>query len=461
MAQIRSTCPQRPGQVVVSVPEAGAEAAAQAAQRARAVQPDWAAAPPAVRAGALDAVAAAVAAAAEELTDLVVREVGKPRGEAAGEVARSVAILRYYAQQVFDPQGQVHSPSTGGTGLAYTRRRPRGIAGLITPWNFPLAIPLWKAAPALAYGNGVLLKPAPQATACALRLGELIAAHLPDGLLAVLPGGAETGRAVLEAADVVSFTGSAAVGTGIAAAAARRGVPVQCEMGGQNPALVLPDADPGVAATQIAAAAFGFAGQKCTATKRVVVVGPVEEFTDALVAATEKLVVGDPADAATVVGPVIDEPARDRVLAAAEGARAEGGRLLTGGSTAADLGWFVGPTIVDGLPVGADLLREETFGPICAIVQADSVDDAVRQANDVRYGLAAAVYTGDLDAALRVTDGLAAGQIKVNAPTTGVDFYLPFGGERDSSYGPREQGKAAQDFYTALHTVTVAPARRA
>jgi aldehyde dehydrogenase (NAD+) len=231
-------------------------------------------------------------------------------------------------------------------------------------------------------------------------------------------------------------------------------------MGGQNPAVVLPDADLERTAGQIAAAAFGFAGQKCTATKRVVVLGRVEEFTEALVAAARALPFGDPADPATVVGPVVEEAARDRVVAAAAGARDAGGRVLTGGTATEGAGWFVGPTVVDALPEGAELLREETFGPICAVVGASSVPDAVRRANDVRYGLAAAVYTGDLDAALQVTDALAAGQVKVNAPTTGVDFFLPFGGQRDSSYGGREQGKAAQEFYTSLHTVTVAPAGR-
>ena len=459
MTKVSSTSPQRPDDVVVVVPETRPDDVAKAATASREAQREWASAPAASRATALDAAANDVAAAADELTALVVREVGKPRTEASGEVARSVAILRYYAQQVYDPQGTVHAASAG-TGLAYTRRRPRGVAGLVTPWNFPLAIPLWKAAPALAFGNGVLLKPAPQSTACALRLAELLGPHLPAGLLHVLAGDAVAGRAVVDAADLVSFTGSAQVGGDVAVAAARRGVPVQCEMGGQNPALVLPGADPARAAAQIAAAAFGFAGQKCTATKRVIVVGDTEPFTDALLAATEKLVTGDPDDAATVVGPVIESRARDRVVAAASAARQAGGRVLTGGTASGSTGWFVSPTVIDGLPDDHEVLREEVFGPICAVVPAESTEEAVRKANDVRYGLAAAVYTDDLDAALRVTESLAAGQIKVNAPTTGVDFYLPFGGERDSSYGGREQGKAAHEFYTSLHTMTIAPSGR-
>ncbi|MBM0226746.1 MULTISPECIES: aldehyde dehydrogenase [Micromonospora] len=460
MSIVQSASPQKPDDVVVSVAEATAGDVAKAARLARDAQRGWAAATPAERANALHAAADAVAAAADGLTALAVREVGKPVAEARGEVARSVAILRYYAQQVFDPVGAVHE-SSSGAGLAYTRRRPRGLTGLVTPWNFPLAIPLWKAAPALAFGNGVLLKPAPQATASALRLAELLTPHLPEGLLAVLPGDAEAGQAVIEASDVVSFTGSAAVGSIVASAAAARGVPVQCEMGGQNPSVVLPDVDVEAVARQVAYAAFGYAGQKCTATKRVIVVGDAARFADALVAATEALVCGDPADPTTTVGPVIEQGARDRVLDASLGGAAAGGRVLTGGRAGTGAGWFVAPTIVDNLPVDHLLLREEVFGPICALTQVDSVADALEAANNVRYGLAASVFTADLDAALRFADGSAAGQIKINAPTTGVDFYLPFGGERDSSLGPREQGKAAQEFYTSLHTVTAAAPVRA
>jgi len=235
---------------------------------------------------------------------------------------------------------------------------------------------------------------------------------------------------------------------------------VQCEMGGQNPAVVLPDADVAAVAAQVTAAAFGFAGQKCTATKRVVVVGDPGRLVDALVAATERLVVGAPEDAATTVGPVIEQAALERVGAATRSAVDAGGRVLIGGSPVGEAGFFVAPTLVDRLPPGHQLLREEVFGPVCAVTSAPTVEAAVQLANDVRYGLTAAVYTADLDTALRVTESLVAGQIKINAPTTGVDFYLPFGGERDSSTGPREQGKAAQDFYTSLHTVTLAPSGR-
>jgi aldehyde dehydrogenase (NAD+) len=453
---IASYSPQQPKDLVIEVPESDAAEVNAAFERARAAQADWAGAPAAVRATALAAAADAVADAADELSTLMVREVGKPLPEAKGEVARSVAILRYYAQQVFDPVGAVHEPS--GRGLLLTQRRPRGVAGLITPWNFPLAIPLWKAAPALAFGNAVLLKPAPEATACGMRLVELIATALPEGLLGCVPGDADAGRAIVAEADVLSFTGSTATGNIVAQAAVQRGVPVQAEMGGQNPAIVLPDADLQTAAAQIANAAAGFAGQKCTATKRVIVVGDAGRFRDALIDAVKSLGVGDPADSDVLVGPVIDQNARDRVVGAAEDAGRVGGRVLTGGVALDQDGWFVAPTVVEGVPANHTLACEEVFGPICLLQTAADLDEAVALANSVPYGLTAGVYTRDLAAALATSQRLDAGQIKVNAPTTGVDFYLPFGGEKASSVGPREQGKAAQEFFTSLHTITLAPA---
>ena len=453
---ISSYSPQQPKDLVIEVPESSAADVQRAFDGARRAQREWGTGSAAARSGALSAAADAVAAASDELTDLVVREVGKPVGEARGEVARSVAILRYYAQQVFDPVGALHEPSAKG--LLYTRRRPLGVAGLITPWNFPLAIPLWKAAPALAFGNAVVLKPAPEATACALRLAELVRPLLPEGLLQVVPGDIEAGQAVVANGDVISFTGSTAAGRKVAAAATARGVRVQAEMGGQNPAVVMPDADLQAAAAQIANAAMGFAGQKCTATSRVVVVGDASAFRDAFVAAVESLAVGDPGDADTIVGPVINEQARDRVAAVAADARQNGGRVLTGGGNGTGDGWFVAPTVVEGVSDRHTLACDEVFGPICLLQAAADLDEAITVANSVPHGLAAGLYTRDLGSALQATDRLEAGLVKVNAPTSGVDFYLPFGGEKASSLGGREQGKAAQEFYTSLHTVTVAPA---
>jgi acyl-CoA reductase-like NAD-dependent aldehyde dehydrogenase len=456
MTTIESRSPQAPSDVVVRVPDTPPAQVAAAAGVARDAAAGWARGPAHARAAALHACAEAVAAATGELTDLVVREVGKPRGEAGAEIGRGVAILRYFAQLALLPEGEVFPPADG-VSLLHTRRRPHGVVGLITPWNFPVAIPLWKAAPALAFGNAVLLKPAPQSSAVALRLAELFAGALPDGVLTVLTGLGGTGEALVDTADAVSFTGSVAAGQAVARRAVARGIPVQCEMGGQNAAIVLPDADQDAAATAIAAAAMGYAGQKCTATSRVIVVGDAAPFAERLAAAVEALPVGDPADPATVVGPVIESRPRETIRSAVMRAAAGGARVLTGEQQPDGDGWFQAPTLLTDVPPGDDLLTEEHFGPVCVVLPAESADAAVRIADEVRHGLVAGVYTRDLGAALTMANRLDVGMVKVNAPTTGVDFHAPFGGEKESSYGPREQGTAARDFYTRTVTVTLTP----
>ncbi|MQA83109.1 MAG: aldehyde dehydrogenase family protein [Streptosporangiales bacterium] len=455
-----SRSPQAPDRVLVETPDADEAAVAAAATRAGEAGREWERAGGLSRAQALAAAGERIANASEEFTALMVDEVGKPVTEARGEAARAVAILRYFAQQAIDPDGET-LPSANPRALLYMRRRPHGVAGLITPWNFPLAIPLWKAAPALAFGNAVLLKPAPEATALALRLGELLSAVLPDGLFHVLPGDVEAGRAVVDNADAVSFTGSVAAGGSVAAAAAGRGVPVQAEMGGLNASIVLPDADLDSAMQQVAFAAMGYAGQKCTATSRVIAVGNearAAEVTDALVAAVGGQRLGDPGEAETAVGPVIEEAARDAVVAAAQRAAADGARVLVGGRAPDRSGWYVEPTVVTNAPAGSQLVTEEVFGPITAVQSAPDASAAVRLNNAVRYGLVTSVYTRDLDAALGLVSELDTGLVRVNAPTSGVDFWAPFGGEKSSSYGPREQGKAAREFYTSTRTFMINPA---
>ncbi|WP_227025721.1 aldehyde dehydrogenase family protein [Streptomyces fodineus] len=444
--------PADPSDIVVRLPAAGATSTAEAVEVARAAQADWLTGGAAARSAALTTVAEAIEAAAEELSALAVREVGKPLTEARAEVARTAAIWRYYAQAPFEPTGAVHE-TAHGPGLLLTRRRPHGVAGLITPWNFPFAIPGWKAAPALATGNSVVLKPAPEATACALRLAEILGEALPAGVFTVVPGGAVAGRAVIAAADVVSFTGSTAVGNAVVGAAVALGVPVQAEMGGLNAAIVLPDADIKQAAAHIASAIAGYAGQKCTATSRVIAVGAaLDPLREALTEALRTLRVGDPADPATVCGPLIGEQARDRVEEASRGLS-----VLAGGSAAGEHGWYAAPTLVEKVPPDHRLLREEVFGPIAALLPADDLTHAVRITDSSRYGLVTSVHTAGLDAVLHGLDRLGTGMIRVNAPSTGVDFHLPFGGTGASSHGPREQGRAALDFYSTSRTYTLTP----
>jgi acyl-CoA reductase-like NAD-dependent aldehyde dehydrogenase len=453
-----SRSPQDPDDVLVAAELVDPAEVPALVTRARRAQGEWSTLAAPARANALNRAAQNLEQATAELTELGLREVGKPKTEMAAEVARGVAILRYYAQQVLDPDGSTF-PSSDGRSLLMARRKPHGVAGLITPWNFPVAIPLWKVAPALAYGNGVVLKPARQALATALRVGQLVSQELPDGLFQVLAGDGPAADVLIGSADAVSFTGSVEVGQHVIAEATSHGVPVQAEMGGQNPSIVLGDADVDRAADAVAIAAMSYAGQKCTATSRVIVVGDVSNFTDALVAAIEKLPFGDPAEASTVVGPVIDEGARRAVLDAANDAVGAGGRVVAGGAAADGRGWFVQPTLVDGISPQAELAQNEVFGPIAVLLPATDIDEAVAIANGVSFGLAAAVFTTDLDRALAVSGRLQAGMVRVNAPTSGVDFYAPFGGVKGSSYGPREQGKAARDFYTWSQTVTVSPAR--
>lgn len=454
MTTVQSRSPQNPSDLVVEVPatdEAGVE---EAFRVARAAALEWRGLPASERAARLTQAAGALEGAVEDVAGLVVREVGKPVVEARAEVTRGVNILRYHAHAALDPDGETYPtlPPADRRTLVMARRRPRGVAGLITPWNFPVAIPLWKAAPALAYGNAVVLKPASEATALGLRLGDLLSPFLPDGVFQVVPGSGAVGRAVIEGADVVSFTGSVPVGLEVARGAAARGIAAQCEMGGLNASIVLPDADVESAAKVIAGAAMGYAGQKCTATSRVIPVGDPGPVTDALVAAVEGLSVGDPADEGVAVGPVINAGARDEVLEAA----GRDGRVLAGGR-AID-GLLVAPTLVDGVGTDAYLATEEVFGPIAAILGADTPERAAALSNAVRYGLVTSVFTADLDRALDLIARLDSGMIRVNQPTSGVDFHAPFGGEKESSFGPREQGKHAREIYTSSHTIGIAPA---
>jgi acyl-CoA reductase-like NAD-dependent aldehyde dehydrogenase len=451
-----SVNPHDPADVLGEWQPAGAAEAAAAVDRAVKAAAGWRETPGPARAVALSGAANALEQRSADLTELVVREVGKPVSEARGEVARGVAILRYYAQAALLPDGET-IPAAGADQLLMARHVPVGVAALLTPWNFPVAIPLWKAAPSLAYGNATILKPSSAAAATALAIADILGAYLPPDVFQVVLGGATAAGTLIDHRDVaaISFTGSSEVGQQVSRRAADRGCRVQAEMGGQNPSVVLADADLDRAATAIAYAAMGYAGQKCTATSRVIVEDAVyQEFRDQLAASIEALQVLDPADDKTLVGPVIDAGARSSALAAVAGS---GGRVITGGAALDAPGYYLAPTLVELDQPAGPLATEEVFAPVAALIRAASADEAVAIANDVRYGLVAAVFTSDLGGALRLTRRLDAGMIRVNAPTSGVDFQAPFGGAKGSSYGPREQGMAARAFYTESRTVLIVP----
>ena len=450
-----STSPQRPEDVVGSFVPSSVADVRRVAASARDAQTMWAPLAPTAKARALNMIADSLETDAKEMADLAVREVGKPIVEMRAEIDRAIATLRYYAQTALDPLGDTLPAQ--GTSLLFTVTRPHGVVGLVTPWNFPVAIPVWKMAPALAFGNAVLLKPAPEATTVAVRLVDLMNKFLPVGLVTIVPGGGETGSAVIDAVDAISFTGSTSAGRIVAQQAAKRGLPVQAELGGLNATIIFPDADVRGTALLVAQAAMGYAGQKCTATSRLIVVGDPSEFTEAFVAAVHELAVGDPSDEATVVGPVISDKAREVVLSAAGRAKDAGNRCLVGGTAIDREGWFVAPTLFDQMSSTDYLAQHEVFGPICSILTAKSDDEAIQMANGVPYGLSGAVFTADLDRALKVISCLEVGLAKINSTTTGAEFHAPFGGIKSSSIGPREQGKAAREFYTWTQTVNLSP----
>src|SRR6478752_2024433 len=440
-AQIISVNPASPDDVVTTVMPAGGIEVDRAVERAAAAARGYARTPAAARGAGLAAVADALEVGSQELAALVVREVGKPITEARGELARAVAILRFYAQVALDPDGESFPPADGRS-LLLTRREPRGVVGLITPWNFPVAIPLWKLAPALAYGNVCVWKPSEHAPACAAAVFELLRDALPDGVVELTQGAGEAG------------------GHGVAVVLAERGAAAQCEMGGQNAAVVLADADVEAAAGMIASAAMAYAGQKCTATGRVICEQPVlSDMRDALADAIGRMVVEGPEDPGCQVGPLITSAARERALDAIDRAKDAGGRLITGGDAVDAPGNYLQPTLIETDDPAAEVAQQEVFAPVCALLAAPDATAAAEIARGVRYGLSTGVYTRDLDRALELARNLDTGLVRINQPTSGVDFHVPFGGEKASGFGPREQGRAAREFYTSTRTILISPSR--
>jgi aldehyde dehydrogenase (NAD+) len=446
--------------VLAEVPEGSATDVQLAVDAASEALDDWRALPGPARAEHLYRWAGAIAERHETIAEAMTREVGKPISESRGETARAVAILRYYAGEAVRSMGDV-IPAQAAGALQFTLHEPLGVVGLITPWNFPLAIPLWKAAPALAFGNTVVLKPAEASSHTAVLLAETAAAAgLPAGVFNVVLGtGPTVGSALVHAPAVraISFTGSGRVGADVAAAAAARNVRYQTEMGGKNVAIVLPDADLRQAATLTAAGAMRYAGQKCTATSRVVVARQVEApFLDELRRQVAALPLGPVTDPAAAVGPVISDQARRSIRAALDGVEAETLTPVPNG-VEFERGYFLPPTLVRNVAADDALAQRELFGPVLVSLAAEDLDHAIELANATPYGLSASLFTRDLRSALRYVQRIQAGLVRVNGDTTGVDPHAPFGGMKGSSSGSREQGPAAREFYTEIKTVQVNP----
>jgi alpha-ketoglutaric semialdehyde dehydrogenase len=449
--------PARPSEVVGEFPASGEEDVAVAVAAAAGAFKGWSATPAAARAAVLMRAADAVEARVEQMAEDMTREMGKPLREARLESARAAAIFRFFAGEAWRPRGELYEQSATGSAL-YTVRRPLGVVALITPWNFPAAIPAWKLAPALVYGNTVVLKLAQEAPLTGLHLAAALdAAGVPEGVFNVVIGrGAEVGTPLVRhpAVRAISFTGSVAVGRQVREEATALGKRVQLELGGQNPLIVMADADLGRAVDAAYAGAFWSAGQKCTATRRIYVEAPVyDEFRQRLLDRIESGKVGDPADPETEVGPLVNEKQLDDVLAAIGQGKSEGGKLLAGGERVDDDAYLLAPTLFEDVADDAMLSCEEVFGPVASLYRFEALDEAIERANAVEYGLSASIFTSSLPATQEFVNRLEAGILHVNSQTAGADVHVPFGGIKGSGFGPHEQGRAALEFYTEVVTV--------
>jgi acyl-CoA reductase-like NAD-dependent aldehyde dehydrogenase len=448
--------PWRPSRVVGVFAASDAEDARTAIEAAREAFPAWSSLPGVQRAAFFERAARVLEERAERIAQDMTGEMGKPLRESRLEALRAAAILRFAAGEAWRPVGEMYEPSVARQRL-YTLRRPVGVVGLITPWNFPIAIPVWKLAPALIYGNTVVLKLGYEAPRTGLHVAEAFAdAGLPAGVLNVLTGSGSTAGAELVSnpgVRAISFTGSVPVGTSVRDEATARDCRVQLELGGHNPVIVAADAEVDRAVEGAYAGAFWSAGQKCTATRRIFVEdGIYDDFRKRVLARVASGKVGDPADPEVEVGPVVNESAMSDILAAVERAKSEG-TLLAGGERVDGEGYLIAPTVFEGLADDAELSCEEVFGPVTSLYRYSTLDEALERANAVRFGLSASIFTRDLGTVQRFTEEIGAGIVHVNSQTAGADVHVPFGGIKGSGWGPHEQGRAAIEFYT--ETVTV------
>ncbi len=434
----------------------------EAVAAARAAQPLWWAAGIQKRHDVLMAIGTELMARAGEIGTLLAREEGKTLAEGKGEVYRAGQFFTYYAAEALRLIGD-HAQSVRPGIEIDVRREALGVVAIISPWNFPVATPAWKIAPALAFGNAVVWKPANLTPASAVALTEIITRQdIPAGLFNLVAGaGRDVGQRLAEhrGIDAISFTGSVPVGRGIAAAAVANMTKVQMEMGSKNPMLIMDDADLDLAVAHAAGAAFGGTGQKCTAASRLIVHAKVHDaFVEKLVAAAQGFKVGPALDPASQIGPVVSADQLDQNLGYITLGRSEGAELLTGGNRLSCVteGYFMAPAVFAGTRNDMRINREEMFAPITCVIKVDSYAEALATANDSEFGLTAGIMTRSLARASHFRANMRAGCVMVNLPTAGTDYHVPFGGRGASSHGPREQGQYAAEFYTTVKTAYVA-----
>jgi alpha-ketoglutaric semialdehyde dehydrogenase len=422
----------------------------------------WSRSTPQERFDILDRAGTEILARKEELGRLLSREQGKPLADGIGEAARAGAIFKFFAGEAVRAAGQKIDSVRPGIEVDITREAV-GVVVAITPWNFPLAIPAWKIAPALAFGNTVVFKPAELVPASPWTLVDIVQrAGLPPGVLNLIMGpGAKLGSALASSPDVdaISFTGSQDVGPSVAAAAVKTGARVQLEMGGKNPLVVLDDADLPTAVSVAINGAFFQAGQRCTASSRLIVTeGIHDRFIDAMIARMKSLVIDDALKPGTEIGPVVDQRQLDKNLQYLEIGRKEGARLAHGGELLKreTEGYYMAPALFAESAPGMRINQEEIFGPVASVIRVRNYDEALATANATPFGLSSGIVTTSLKYATDFRRNTESGLVMVNLPTAGLDYHVPFGGRKKSSYGPREQGTYAKEFYTIVKTAYVA-----
>ena len=454
--------PSNTDDVVGEYARADADAVDVAVAAARDAQPAWADASPQVRHDVLEAAGAAIMARKEELGRLLSREEGKTLAESIGETVRAAQIFKFFAGECLRQRGEMIDSVRPGVGIEITRE-PLGIVGIITPWNFPIAIPAWKIAPALAYGNAAIVKPAELVPGCAWEIAKILDdAGLPKGVLSLLVGpGSSVGARLVEhpGVDGISFTGSVATGQALAVSCAETQKKIQLEMGGKNPMVILDDADLDTAVSASVNGAFFSTGQRCTASSRLIVTEKIyDAFVEKLLAATAALKIGDAVDADTQVGPVVDKSQLDQNVAYVDLARKEGCEVVGGELLEREHpGFYQAPAVFLSANNDMRVSREEIFGPCTSVIEVADFDEALAVANDTDFGLCAGICTDSLKHAALFRRKSQTGMVMVNLPTAGVDYHVPFGGRKGSSYGPREQGSYAAEFYTVVKTAYIAP----